>query len=424
MKTKLLIFSVFLFVFFSCKKDDLDFNRPDQKMEKLKTEYEKQLISAKNGWIAYLFPKGGGGYTFKFNFNENNRVKSGFSVFEDYAKNLIESSYRISVDQLISLNFDTYSYIHYLADPDPYINGGNPGEGLISDFEFSFIRVTTDTIFLRGNHNESDMMLIRAKDNQSEKFLLDVYNNQLKVDAFNTMKGYYNKLTVNGQTHTIAINTSTNTVGFYYEEDGVLKHHNSYFVFTDKGILLKDPLKTKNLSISEISEIVPKPLENKISLKINLKDTYIVENGNKPIFIDNDAPKRMVLANRRYFSGTGFTLNGKIDAFGIRNFTQFSALLFIPRLYLDPLDAFYFVYDNSSFFLGPIFNSIYSNDGKLKFKIYYLLNGINPDEKSETIARNTAIQWFEKEGYYVFQIGPGSYDLVSVKDGTSWIRFT
>ncbi|OYD41078.1 DUF4302 domain-containing protein [Sphingobacterium cellulitidis] len=424
MKTKLLIFSIFLFVFFSCKKDDLDFNRPDQKMEKLKTEYEKQLISAKNGWIAYLFPKGGGGYTFKFNFDENNRVKSGFSVFEDYAKNLIESSYRISVDQLISLNFDTYSYIHYLADPDPYINGGNPGEGLISDFEFSFIRVTTDTIFLRGNHNESNMMLIRAKENQAEKFLLDVYNNQLKVDGFNTMKGYYNKLTVNGQTHSIAINTSTNTVGFYYEEDGVLKHHNSYFVFTDKGILLKDPLKTKNLNISEISEIVPKPLENKISLKINLKDTYIVENGNKPIFIDNDAPKRMVLANRRYFSGTGFTINGKIDAFGIRNFTQFSALLFIPRLYLDPLDAFYFVYDNSSFFLGPIFNSIYSNDGKLKFKMYYLLNGLNPDEKSETIARNTAIQWFEKEGYYVFQIGPGSYDLVSVKDGTSWIRFT
>lgn len=424
MKTKLLIFSIFLFVFFSCKKDDLDFNRPDQKMEKLKTEYEKQLISAKNGWIAYLFPKGGGGYTFKFNFDENNRVKSGFSVFEDYAKNLIESSYRISVDQLISLNFDTYSYIHYLADPDPYINGGNPGEGLISDFEFSFIRVTTDTIFLRGNHNESEMMLIRAKENQAEKFLLDVYNNQLKVDGFNTMKGYYNKLTVNGQTHSIAINTSTNTVGFYYEEDGVLKHHNSYFVFTDKGILLKDPLKTKNLNISEISEIVPKPLENKISLKINLKDTYIVENGNKPIFIDNDAPKRMVLANRRYFSGTGFTINGKIDAFGIRNFTQFSALLFIPRLYLDPLDAFYFVYDNSSFFLGPIFNSIYSNDGKLKFKMYYLLNGLNPDEKSETIARNTAIQWFEKEGYYVFQIGPGSYDLVSVKDGTSWIRFT
>ncbi len=424
MKTKLLIFSIFLFVFFSCKKDDLDFNRPDQKMEKLKTEYEKQLISAKNGWIAYLFPKGGGGYTFKFNFDENNRVKSGFSVFEDYAKNLIESSYRISVDQLISLNFDTYSYIHYLADPDPYIKRGNPGEGLISDFEFSFIRVTTDTIFLRGNHNESNMMLIRAKENQAEKFLLDVYNNQLKVDGFNTMKGYYNKLTVNGQTHSIAINTSTNTVGFYYEEDGVLKHHNSYFVFTDKGILLKDPLKTKNLNISEISEIVPKPLENKISLKINLKDTYIVENGNKPIFIDNDAPKRMVLANRRYFSGTGFTINGKIDAFGIRNFTQFSALLFIPRLYLDPLDAFYFVYDNSSFFLGPIFNSIYSNDGKLKFKMYYLLNGLNPDEKSETIARNTAIQWFEKEGYYVFQIGPGSYDLVSVKDGTSWIRFT
>ncbi len=424
MKTKFQILCIFLIFLFSCNKNDIDFERPDQKMEKLKTEYQDQLTSAKNGWIAYLFPKGGGGYTFKFSFDENNRVKSGFSVFESYAKDLIESSYRISVDQLISLNFDTYSYIHYLADPDPYINGGNPGEGLISDFEFSFLKVTTDSIFLRGNHNESELILIRANENQTDNFLMDVFRNQIKVGAFNSMKGYYNTLKVNGQSYSIAINTSTNTVGFYYEQDGLLKNHNSYFVFTDKGILLKDPLITNNLIVKEISDIIPKPSENKISLKINLKDTHVIENGNTPVFIDNDAPKRMVLANRRYFSGTGFTINGKIDAFGIRNFTQFNALLFIPRLYLDPLDALYFVYDNSGYFLGPIFNCIYTNDGKLKFKIFYLLNGINPDEESETIARTTALQWFEKEGYYVFQIGPGCYDLVSVKDGTSWIRFT
>src|SRR5690606_39349928 len=139
---KPIIFSLIMcLLLISCKKE-FDGVRPDAKLNKLKDEYAKQLTGSKNGWIGYLYPKGGGSYTFKFNFDDKNRVKSFATIDNIKAGTSDESSYRLAADRVVSLYFDTYSYIHQLSDPDEQKSGGLRGGGLISDFEFSIIETS------------------------------------------------------------------------------------------------------------------------------------------------------------------------------------------------------------------------------------------------------------------------------------------
>ena len=99
--------------------------------------YEKQLVEAPYGWNAVIYPGGGGSYGFYFKFDDKNRVTM-YSDFSDAsAAKPKESSYRLKAMQTPSLIFDTYSYLHVLADPDRSVNNGELGEGLLSDFEFS-----------------------------------------------------------------------------------------------------------------------------------------------------------------------------------------------------------------------------------------------------------------------------------------------
>jgi hypothetical protein len=62
-----------------------------------------------------------------------------------------------------SLIFDTYSYLHLLADPDPNVNGGRVGAGLSSDFEFYVDSTVADTMKLVGRFNGSKAILTKGK---------------------------------------------------------------------------------------------------------------------------------------------------------------------------------------------------------------------------------------------------------------------
>ncbi|VTP96805.1 DUF4302 domain-containing protein [Sphingobacterium daejeonense] len=74
MKTNIYLLILVFTVFFSCKKTDQILDRPDKKLNELRSQYIEQLVGAENGWIGYLFPEGGRGFTFKFEFNNSNRV--------------------------------------------------------------------------------------------------------------------------------------------------------------------------------------------------------------------------------------------------------------------------------------------------------------------------------------------------------------
>ena len=405
----------------SCKKE-FEGVRPDAKLNKLKDEYAKQLTGSKNGWIGYLYPKGGGSYTFKFTFDDKNRVKSYATIDNNKAETSDESSYRLAADQVVSLYFDTYSYIHQLSDPDEQKSGGLRGGGLISDFEFSIIKTSTDTIKLVGNHNESDLILIRAKENEGDDFIKKAFLLNEKVDEINQLTNYYKTLKINNKDYGVIFNTETNNIAFYYEENSTFKSFITEYALTDKGIFLKDPLNAGGLAVKGFDNFIINKTNNKTTAKLNGTVDIEILDQNKPVSVDKDAPRRMYLINKRYSSAFGFTIAGKKDALGIRSFPFFDFLLYIPRMYIDPYDALFIIFFGQ-FNLGPIFSTVYNDQGILSFKVFRELSGQSPGPAFEEIARKQNQIWFDPQGFYVFETGDEQFDFVSVKDSRIWIRF-
>src|SRR5690606_20960412 len=164
----------------SCQNDDDTLSageRPDERLKALLTEYKTTLVGAPCGWKAVLYPSGGAAYSFLFVFTENDRVTMYADINATTASVPMESSYRLKAMQRPTLLFDTYSYIHILADPDPSKSGGITGAGKISDFSFSFDTLTQNSIELVGSFNGSRLVLEEATQEEAANFIPEIAEN-------------------------------------------------------------------------------------------------------------------------------------------------------------------------------------------------------------------------------------------------------
>jgi hypothetical protein len=191
---------------------------------------------------------------------------------------------------------------------------------------------------------------------------------------------------------------------------------------SSKGIVLKTPFIAGDLRINYIEDFNINKTSNIATAKINGNTEIKFSNTDKPLIIDKEAPRRMYLTNKNHTSSHGFTIEGKKDSLGIRKFPLFNFLVFVPRRYIDPIDALYVIY-GEDFNVGPLFTTNYNDQGILSFKPIRLLTGIDPGEELEKIIIQQNNLWFNPNGFYVYQTGKENYDLVSIKDSKVWIRF-
>ncbi|GAA4323398.1 hypothetical protein GCM10023149_24320 [Mucilaginibacter gynuensis] len=240
----------------SCKKgvDPAPGERPEERTEAKLKEYNDALTGSTNGWVAYLYPDGGSGFSFYMKFSTNNRVTMLADISEQSTQDVHESSYRLKSVLAPSLLFDTYNYMHILADPAPEVNGGVAGWGLYSDFEFSFDKVSGDTITLRGNLLDSKLILIKATAAQAES-----YNNKGLNTLVNDILGYtaenqYLFVNLGDATQVQAtINASNKIFTLNWLKDNVISTSSSAFAFTLTGIVLKEPVEYEGKQITELT---------------------------------------------------------------------------------------------------------------------------------------------------------------------------
>lgn len=164
----------------SCKKEEkyVFQDKPNVRMEKTLTALQTQLTTG-NGWIANIYTKSTSGkaYSFYFQFKDSNRVSMMADIDATTASVANESSYRLKWMEQPSLLFDTYNYIHRLADPMPDSQGGSAGlngeagQGLISDFEFGLTSTAVkalmdnpnvDTLAMIGRYNDIPVTFYKA----------------------------------------------------------------------------------------------------------------------------------------------------------------------------------------------------------------------------------------------------------------------
>lgn len=162
MKKKIVYLCISLLLCVSCdkKEGNIYSTSSDDRLNETLGEYQDILDSSPNGWLLSVDTKDGGGYRFWLSFNDKNRVTMlsdldyNIKTAGETSKVPQESSYRLKGLLAPSILFDTYNYLHILADPQKTVNGATEnGTGLVSDFEFSFIKADNGRLYLRGNYN-------------------------------------------------------------------------------------------------------------------------------------------------------------------------------------------------------------------------------------------------------------------------------
>lgn len=257
MKKILIYILLSLALLTGCKKEEvlIDGERPEQRTTEAVTKYTNELTGSTNGWKAFLYPEGGGGYSFYFNFTKDNKVSMYADLDVDPARESMESTFRVKALQNPTLSFDTYSYLHILADPDPSTFGGIAGWGLYSDFEFTFDKQVGDSIMLTGKLLKSKLVLVKAT--QAEK---NLYNAEGLLNSIFTLVDYVdnNNNTYFTLVDAIKVQTSINynqkVVTFIWDDgSGGVTTTSTGFAFTLTGIRFKEPLIYKGKSIREFT---------------------------------------------------------------------------------------------------------------------------------------------------------------------------
>lgn len=418
-------------LFSACNKDDSNLftKSPDERLNEALTAYQSQLTGATNGWKGFVYTKSGGVYSFYFKFNDSNRVNMLSSFDSASAVTLKESSYRLKALQQPSLLFDTYSYLHVLADPDPDENGGIVGVGLQSDFEFYFDSSSADTINLVGRLNGNKATLIKVTSEEAAGFM----NGQLASGfLLNKLQTYFKRITIGSERFDFNINPSTRTISVVDATGNLLDTTiTTGYYMTFGGIGFMKPLVAGAQTISGISNITYNQSSQTISCTVN-NAVATISSVVVPLKVDTNAPRRwwnFKAANDAFWlSFSGFHVNGVDNVFRLDTLTagtnSYYFLIYYPK------------FRNGNDFFGPIFlNSTqdslklvygsipaapsYTSDGRAVFTEL----GTYPPYPATGGAALALMLFYNQRGYYFVQTSEGTFDMVSAFDGRSWISW-
>lgn len=260
MKIKILSLFCLALALSSCKKgsEDLmiDGKLPELRSQESLETYGKTLTSAKNGWAGYLFTEGGGGYGFYMDFNDQDRVKMLAEIDAGTAKDLMESTYRLKAVMGPSLIFDTYNYLHLLADPNSDVVGGTAGVGFRSDFEFEFSAIKGDTVKLVGKKRRSDLFLVKLNAEQQDFYLKGGLKTLISdlTTYFDANKNLYiiGNEEVSKVQFSVNMTLNVKKAFFTWVENGVVKTAEAPFAYTTNGMFFNKPLVFNNIAFKTI----------------------------------------------------------------------------------------------------------------------------------------------------------------------------
>lgn len=432
MKRTLLYLFAILTAFSACRKDDdpVFDESPDARLNKTLAAYQTALAGSTYGWNAALTTANGVVYHFHFSFNDANRVQMFADIDSTSFGVRKESSFRLKALQQPALLFDTYSYIHILADPDGSVNGGEYGEGLKSDFEFSLDTLTADSIKLTGRFKGSKMVLKKATQQDEQNWVNGQWKKAMLFEYLGDyILHYFKRLVVGSRQYEIDVDHAARTITFtWLGTNGAVQKHTTAYQYTSQGLTLTTPLTDGGTTINYIANITWDATSTVFRAQVNGTAAATFQGVNAPIKVDLDAPERwwqtQASTGAYWISRMGFHVNGVDDAFNIRSLPNFYYLLLWPDY--DPgIDLAGFVFlQNSSLSLrfGAGVEPVFTTTGKVVYTYYGQLGNVGPDEEDAYV--NTAVKLIDPGGFYLVQTGPASYDMVSASDSRTWISWT
>ncbi|MDR0667972.1 MAG: DUF4302 domain-containing protein [Prevotellaceae bacterium] len=268
--------------FLSCAEEEkyLFGDSLDARLQAQLTQYQQTLCSAPCGWLMAVGTKdqgiAGGAYRFWVKFTPDNRVVMYGDINRTTATTPRESSYRLKSMQFPTLMFDTYNYLHMLADPTPVLAGATTGLGLTSDFDVNLTGDGQgDEIVATGRLNECPFIFTKATPEDTLAITNDSALSTIKtatIALWETMK--YATIDVNGFKIQLSIGNRLSALT-YKDRAGELQTNiiPSYAEF-NHDIRLIEPFKYEDV---EFDRIVWNGSQYQI--KINGSEYAVFDNG-------------------------------------------------------------------------------------------------------------------------------------------------
>jgi hypothetical protein len=412
----------------ACRKDEPVFDQsPDERINKTLSDYQAALVSWPTGWKATIVPGSAGIYHFYFRFNTENRVVMYSDFDTATAKHQKESSYRLKALQQPTLIFDTYSYLHLLADPDAAVNGGSYGSGLLSDFEFSLDTLYADSIILTGKMNNTRVRLEKASQQELDEWQNGEWADALSFINVANIKNYFKRLTLDGVEYEVSVDPASRTIVFQWLSGGAIRQFSTSYYFNAGGIVLASPLTNGSQTINGFSDVSWNEATQTLNIHVN-NTAGAIAGAVKPLKTDVNAPQRWwqtaVNGEGYWESFAGFHVNGTDDAFGINTLSKFYSLIYLPEYDTD-VDFFAPLFINAAgtglepHYGGAIGTPEFTADGRAVFSIL----GAYGSYPSTGPAAQSLIQLLIPQGYYFIQTSATSYDMVSALDAKTWITW-
>lgn len=293
MKNKFLyLFAAVTLMFTACdlREDRVFTESADERLGAILDEYSSALVDAPNGWIMALNTNQGG-YLLYMVFNEDGRVTMLSDQEATYpsagATSSVpkESSYKIKSIQMPSILFDTYNYLHKMADPGGSENGGTNGTGLKTDFEFDIINYSGGTFTLRGTFNKVYAYLRHATGEEAEAIM----NGGLK-SIYSTQTEYMKSMdcaTIGSGDVKAMFDHNGRTISLsYMTEEGDMEDATSSCYIDLASIVNGQPV--NNIYLFEPLEFAGQKIT---SLKWNGESlSSVSESGNEVMVADNFVP--------------------------------------------------------------------------------------------------------------------------------------
>lgn len=427
-----------MLVFAACKKEETVFEKsPDQRLKETLTKFESALTGSAPGWKATMKTRDGGIYNFHFRFNNANRTFMFADINPETASTQRESSYRLKAVQTPSLLFDTYSYLHMLADPDATVNGGQYGQGLATDFEFALDSLAADSIMLTGRMNGTKLTLKRATQAEYDAWQNGRWATTLAFENINLIQNYFKRITINGITYEVRVDPVTRTATFsWVNASGNLQQVTTSYYYSSSGVVFATPFSAGTQVINGLEVVSWNATTSVLNVKVNGTDRTIA-GATQPLKIDLGAPQRWWQASASsgdyWISINGFHVNGVDDAFGVKSLTNgtwtYYFLLYWAGVTASN-DFFGPVFINAEqnaadFFYGTAPRPNFTTDGRA---IFVRVGDYGPPNflayPSTGPAAQTRALLYNASGYYFVQTSATSYDMVSATDAKAWISWT
>lgn len=231
----------------SCDKGEIEYifgEQPEERIAEKLDELKSALLSAQYGWKGALNTTVQGGYGFYMDFKEDETVDM-LSDYNATARSEVKTStYRVRWGMDATLVFDTYNYITILQDPNPSVNGGTGGQGLQSDIEFEYVRITQDSIILKGKRYQNELILTKLSQESQQRYLAGQYQSDIAAidEYFATHQNNYIEIDAIGTMVEVIPNASSKLFVFQYSSDEGAKSVTYKYNYELGGINFNVPL--------------------------------------------------------------------------------------------------------------------------------------------------------------------------------------